>query len=146
MTSKSMTRRAAHLSLLLLSFVPIVGIVSHLPLGSEVAQAANRVRLSIQPDQSRYPRGTQLQINAQVLGSDRRPLAGTPLLVQEIYYDSGKRRTVERTLTTTATNASGTFTLNYQVPTNPNKDKVTLVFVNPVTGGDSASFVIPIGR
>ncbi len=146
MTSKSMTHRAAHLSLLLLSFVPVAGLVSHLPLGSEVAQAANRVRLSIQPNQSRYLRGTPLQINAQVLGSDRRPLAGAPLLVQEIYYDSGRRRTVERTLTTTATNASGTFTLNYRVPTDPNKDKVTLVFVNPVADGDSASFVIPIGR
>jgi hypothetical protein len=143
-----MISRISHLFLLPLFLVPMVGIVSHLPLGAEVAQAAktNQVKLSIQPQQPRYARETWLKINVQVFGGDRKLLAGTPLLVQEIYYDSNTRRTVERTIANTVTNRNGTFTLNYQVPPEANKDKVTLVFVNPVAGGDSTSFVIPIGK
>lgn len=141
-----MIRQTTTVCLAALLALPLAGAINQMIPGAEVAQAANRVNLSISPKVTRYFRGTQIKIMVQVRGGDRNPLAGTPLLVQEIYYDSARRRTVERTLTTTITNHEGRFVLNYQVPNDPNKDKVTLVFVNPVPNGDSASFVIPIGQ
>lgn len=141
-----MNRQFAHLCLTALMVLPLAGMISQSPPLTEVAHAANQVKLTINPNQSRYPRGEQLRITAQVFGNGRKLVQGTPILVQEIYFDSGRRRTVERKLASAVTDANGMFTLNYQVPTDPNKDKVTLVFVNPVSDGDSTSFVIPIGK
>lgn len=141
-----MNRQLTHFCLTALMVLPLAGIISQSPPVTEVAHAANRVKLTVSPEQSRYTRGKQLKITVQVLGGDRKVVPGTPLLIQETYFDSARRRTVERRLASTATDTRGTFTLNYQVPEDPNKDKVTLTFVNPVQGGDSTAFVIPIGR
>lgn len=141
-----MIRQSTTICLAALLALPFAGAINQMVPGADIAQAANRVNLSISPNADRYPRGKQLRITVQVRGENRAPLVGTLLLVQEIYYDSARRRTVERTLTTTTTNHEGRVVLDYQVPLDPNKDKVTLVFVNPVANGDSASFVIPIGR
>ncbi|HEY9702360.1 MAG TPA: hypothetical protein V6C58_07935 [Allocoleopsis sp.] len=142
-----MIRHFATLSLAAVMALPLTGVINQVVPESAVAQAKkNRVILSVSPQQSRYPRGTMLRIQAEVLGSNNKPLAGTPILVQEIYYDSGRRKSVDRTLVSSVTNHSGQFVLNYTVPTDPNKDKITLTFVNPVGNGDSTAFVIPIGR
>lgn len=141
-----MMRYSSQVILAALLALPFAGAIAHFPSGIEAAQAANRVQLSVNPNQSRYPRGTDVKIVSRVLGSDGKPVVGAPLLIQEIFFNSARQRTEQRTITSTTTNHEGSFTLNYRVPEDPNKDKVTLVFVNPVTDGGSNSWVIPIGR
>ena len=141
-----MNRQITHLCLTALMALPLAGIISQSPPVTEAAHAANRVRLTVNPEQSRYSRGEELRIKVQVLGGDRKVVSGTPLLVQETYYDSARRQTVDRRLANATTDSAGNFTLRYRIPTNPNRDKITLTFVNPVPNGDSASFVIPIGK
>ncbi|MBD2028200.1 hypothetical protein [Leptolyngbya sp. FACHB-711] len=141
-----MMRYSSQIVLAALLALPFAGAIASFPSGIEAAQAANRVQLSVSPGQSRYPRGTDVRVTTKVLGNNSRPIAGAPLLIQEIFFNSARQRTEQRTITSTTTNHEGAFTLNYRVPEDPNKDKVTLVFVNPVANGGSNSWVIPIGR
>ncbi len=122
------------------------GVVNLSPPATEVAQANNSIGLSISPNQSRYPRGTELRIIATVKSADGQRLANTPVLVVETFYNSGTRRTEQRTLGQFTTNSAGRITINYRISTDPNQDKVTLNFVNPIASGGAAAFVIPIGR
>lgn len=121
-------------------------VVNLSPPATKVAQANNSIQLSISPNQSRYPRGTELRITATVRSADGQRLANTPVLVVETFYNSGTRRTEQRNLGQFTTNNAGRIAIDYRISTDPNQDKVTLNFVNPIASGGAAAFVIPIGR
>lgn len=121
-------------------------VVNLSPPATQVAQANNSIQLSISPSQSRYPRGAELRITAIVKSADGQRLANTPVLVVETFYNSGTRRTEQRNLGQFTTNNAGRIAIDYRISIDPNKDKITLNFVNPIASGGAAAFVIPIGR
>ena len=140
---KMISRSVSIAQTALLAF-PIAGFISQMPINPVVAQS-NRCILNVKPNQTRYPRGQKLSVRVQVR-RNRQPVVNTPLLIQQIYSRETDKKTIQTTLAQTKTNSRGAFTLRYRVPKDPLKDKVTLVFVNPVPGGCSKAFVIPIGR
>jgi hypothetical protein len=127
-----------------LSVVSIAGTLSQLTINPAVAQS-NRCSLTIHPSQSRYLREKYISIHFEVKRNGH-PVDNTPVLVQESFYHEFEKKTKQRRLAQGQTNHQGSFTLQYQVPPEVFKDKVNLSFVNPVNGGCSRSYIIPIGR
>ncbi|MBD2201908.1 hypothetical protein H6G33_07860 [Calothrix sp. FACHB-1219] len=138
-----MIRRSASIALTTLMALPVAGLINQLSINPAMAQTS-RCNLNVQPGQSAYSRGTNIAVRFHVTQNGH-PVANTPVLVQETYYHEFRKRTEQRILTQTQTNHEGGFTLRYEVPREVFKDKVSLLFVNPVAGGCSRSFVIPIG-
>ena len=141
MTNRTFSTSIALAALLTL---PVAGILSQLTINPAVAQS-NRCRLTIHPNQPRYPRGQNISIHFEVKRNGH-PVANTPVLVQESFYHEFEKKTKQSRLAQGQTNHQGSFTLQYQVPPEQFKDKVNLSFVNPVAGGCSRSYIIPIGR
>lgn len=137
-------RRSASIALTTLLALPMAGILNQLTINPAVAQS-NRCSLTIQPNKARYGRLEYVSFRFEVRRNGH-PVDNTPVLVQETFYHELTKKTEQQILTQTQTNHRGAFTLRYQVPGEKFKDKVSLSFVNPVAGGCSSSFVIPIGR
>ncbi len=136
--------RSTSIALATLLALPIATTLSQLTINPAVAQS-NRCSLSIQPNKSRYARGEYISINFEVKRNGH-PVDNTSVLVQESFYHEFEKKTKQRRLAQGQTNHQGSFTLQYQVSPEQFKDKVNLSFVNPVAGGCSRSFIIPIGR
>ncbi len=109
-----------------------------------VAQS-NRCSLSIQPNKSRYGNSENISIRFEVKQNGQ-PVDNTPVVLQESFYHEFEKKTKQRKLTQGRTDHRGAFTLWFQIPPEVFKDKITLSFINPVSGGCSRSFMVPIGR